>query len=433
MKDFSKGFNGVSADMIKAAADIAKQSARTANEAKQQDAAKMAARYESVRPATNVESGSRPVERMYASMKPTHLNPVGETIASRVAALSEGATIVTPKPMKAVTKHETLPHDSYLLEPKVKMAKPLKKIPADEAVLTDEDKAKLAEILASIEEKKLDAVGKEDHDVNNDGKTNSTDSYLKNRRKAISANIKEDETVEEGWDDMVKSAKDTLKDKPKPNGGAGMKQGTRYGGGKQKDGEEKKEKEEANEGAMVDKIKSFAKKALEKAGGGTDADQLKRLQKNMGVAQTGKKPEMKEEVEQLDELSPTTLGSYVKKATSDVRMNTNMARNTTGSQSDKFAAKAWKREDNVGKAVDRITKPAMKEEKDTPGQEHVCAVHVKHAKLGEGKTLFSQHAEPAADGSIAWYDVMFAEGIERVETKDLEIIEAMSHGNHKKK
>lgn len=37
---------------------------------------------------------------------------------------------------------------------------------------------------------KLDPVGKEDADVNNDGKVNKTDKYLKNRRKAISKNIK---------------------------------------------------------------------------------------------------------------------------------------------------------------------------------------------------------------------------------------------------
>jgi len=35
--------------------------------------------------------------------------------------------------------------------------------------------------------KKLDPVGKEDADVNNDGKVDSTDGYLKNRRKAIGA------------------------------------------------------------------------------------------------------------------------------------------------------------------------------------------------------------------------------------------------------
>ena len=37
---------------------------------------------------------------------------------------------------------------------------------------------------------KLDAVGQEDDDVNNDGKVDGTDSYLLNRRKVISKKIK---------------------------------------------------------------------------------------------------------------------------------------------------------------------------------------------------------------------------------------------------
>lgn len=47
------------------------------------------------------------------------------------------------------------------------------------------------------------------------------------------------EGVEESWDDMLKYVKD--KNKPQPSGGAGKKQGTRYGGSKQK--EDKKEEE----------------------------------------------------------------------------------------------------------------------------------------------------------------------------------------------
>ena len=38
---------------------------------------------------------------------------------------------------------------------------------------------------------KLDPVGKEDADINNDGKVDKTDDYLRNRRKAISKAIKE--------------------------------------------------------------------------------------------------------------------------------------------------------------------------------------------------------------------------------------------------
>jgi hypothetical protein len=40
-------------------------------------------------------------------------------------------------------------------------------------------------------DEKLDAVGKEDDDINNDGKVDKTDKYLSNRRKAIAKNIKE--------------------------------------------------------------------------------------------------------------------------------------------------------------------------------------------------------------------------------------------------
>lgn len=470
MKDFSKGLNGISADMLKSVAQISAESRQKATEQAQQHKQGLAGRFESFRPvpADQIEKTPRAIERVYAGMAPAYKAEQNEeTLAERVAAL------------KTTTKHQPIPHDSVLLEPKITLKGGAKrKMEAESTEITDEDKAFLEQLNT---EAKHDPVGKEDADVNNDGKVNSSDSYLKNRRQAISAMIKKkgmkeetEQPVEEGWDDMVKAAKDSMKNGPKPNGGAGVKKGTRYGGSKQNDTEEKNEKSEKNEA-----------------------------------------------VEQIDELSPATLGSYVKKATSDVRMNTNMARNTTGKQSDKFAAKAWKREDNVGKAVDRITKeeveqidelspqtasnylnkrvsqhnPNMntpetnardakvargirgaisrehgygpdkgaenkvtgrfeyrkkvgathvfnKEEaeqieekklRDTPGQEHMCAVHVKHSKLGEGKTLFSQHAEPDADGYIAWYDVMFAEEILRVNTKELEIIVSESHMNHKKK
>jgi hypothetical protein len=41
----------------------------------------------------------------------------------------------------------------------------------------------------------------------------------------------------EGWDDMMKAVKE--RNKPQPNGGSGVKQGSRYGGSKQKDEPEK--------------------------------------------------------------------------------------------------------------------------------------------------------------------------------------------------
>ena len=55
---------------------------------------------------------------------------------------------------------------------------------------------------------KLDPVGQEDDDINNDGKVDKTDKYLKNRRKAVSKAIgksKKKGKVDE--DAMKKSAK----------------------------------------------------------------------------------------------------------------------------------------------------------------------------------------------------------------------------------
>ena len=49
----------------------------------------------------------------------------------------------------------------------------------------------IAEAYQSVYEKKLDPVGKEDGDVNNDGKKDSTDSYLMNRRNAIEKSMKD--------------------------------------------------------------------------------------------------------------------------------------------------------------------------------------------------------------------------------------------------
>ena len=55
-------------------------------------------------------------------------------------------------------------------------------------------------------------------------------------KKMKDKDCKEETAVEEGWDDMLKAVKE--KQKPQPNGGSGKKQGTAYGGSKQKDTKE---------------------------------------------------------------------------------------------------------------------------------------------------------------------------------------------------
>lgn len=136
------------------------------------------------------------------------------------------------------------------------------------------------------------------------------------------------------------------------------------------------------------------------------------------------KPAAKEGLKKMMGESTIEEGQYVP---SDVHIN----------PLEKFAKVKEKAHNAAVEKAKQMAKQRMnKEEKDTPGNgyEHQCAIHVKHAKLGEGKTLFSQHAEPAEDGSIAWYDVMFEHGIEKkVPTLDLEVLVSESHMNHKKR
>ncbi len=75
----------------------------------------------------------------------------------------------------------------------------------DENMVVTDDPAKaealakkgvMVKLVDSVDEK-LDPVGKEDDDINNDGKVNKTDKYLANRRKAVAKAMKK-ENLEEG-------------------------------------------------------------------------------------------------------------------------------------------------------------------------------------------------------------------------------------------
>ena len=83
------------------------------------------------------------------------------------------------------------------------------------------------------------------------------------------------------------------------------------------------------------------------------------------------KKDVKEEVEQIDELSKKTLGSYVNKAAKDSRIHGQIAtdfentadkarkqskRDSFERLNRKYLEKAWKREDGIKKAVDKLTK-----------------------------------------------------------------------------
>ncbi len=74
--------------------------------------------------------------------------------------------------------------------------------PTDKAFRDSEKTAKKEEVEYVEEKKKLDPVGKEDGDVDNDGDKDSSDSYLLKRRAAVSAAIKAKKgTKKEGYSD----------------------------------------------------------------------------------------------------------------------------------------------------------------------------------------------------------------------------------------
>ena len=84
--------------------------------------------------------------------------------------------------------------ESYKVEPpkeKLKTDRNMFNIPKDEQEAARERlRAKAAKKREQMKSEALDPVGKEDGDVNNDGKKDSTDSYLMKRRKAIANAMK---------------------------------------------------------------------------------------------------------------------------------------------------------------------------------------------------------------------------------------------------
>jgi len=76
----------------------------------------------------------------------------------------------------------------------------------DKLVAGGMEKSKAGAIATSkAMSEKLDPVGKEDEDINNDGKVDKTDRYLDNRRKVIA------KTMKEGDDHEVSMAQASLK------------------------------------------------------------------------------------------------------------------------------------------------------------------------------------------------------------------------------
>lgn len=101
-------------------------------------------------------------------------------------------------------------------------------------------------------------------------------------------------------------------------------------------------------------------------------------------------------------------------------------------------AKAIERENPnmpMGKKMAIATATAKKvaEQAESIEETHYCAKHVYSDLFGEGLVVEGEHADPAEDGSIEWYNVKFDHGVEKVFTEDVKIMFAEYHMNHKRK
>lgn len=136
---------------------------------------------------------------------------------------------------------------------------------------------------------------------------------------------------------------------------------------------------------------------------------------------------------QIDELSKLTVASYMtgvaKKTPEEQKPSREQGMETASKKLNKpKAVKVAATEEVVDEAKELNTANA------NDARAHDCAKHVVHEQWGVGETVPTMHAEPDAEGNIAWYDVMFEHGIEhRVATSDLEITLSETHVHKKSK
>ena len=202
------------------------------------------------------------------------------------------------------------------------------------------------------------AYNNSDHKPYSEPMRNKVHKGQENRNKGIKRAVNKltresVEQIEEGWDDMLKSVKD--KNGPQPNGGSGKKQGTRYGGGKQKEDESEKRKE-----------------------------------KN-------------ESVEQIDELSKTTLNNYVDAAKQDNKDHADSRRSGDEHEAKWAKDRMVKRSTGMGAAKQRLNKESTMDEEVQKDIVKMGAKEIKHANVKD-KQNDQEVMEPHSQGEADFLD-----------------------------
>ena len=229
------------------------------------------------------------------------------------------------------------------------------------------------------------ALGKfkhrKDKDIDNDGDVDSSDKYLHARRNAVTKAIHKEEVEE--LDEISRdtarsyinkaSAHKTTGETPKKDRSSGVELAGKkaYGiGGKAKVNatEEVEQIDELSKktlGSYVKKATGDAVTKAYKAGDVRDKDSgknyMKALGRQIGISKATTKL-AKEEVEELDEISKKTLGSYVKKASYDAASNAaKFGANEPDKKGGSAFVKAHNRLRGITKATDRLTKEEVEQ------------------------------------------------------------------------
>jgi len=182
------------------------------------------------------------------------------------------------------------------------------------------------------------------------------------------------------------------------------------------DGSKKYKKAEASHKAAQDaRAKLIAQYAKEKK------DETKLYGKGGKVVAKRKWSPVKEEIEQIDELSKKILGSYVKKAAKDIEDLSSDAefygRNSQYQEFDKTRAKIRQRHAGVGKAVRRMTKEEI-EQIDEAGQaklERLGKAYDK-ARIGSRGVLNPENKKRLGDAYFKMRDKVLDKRKKRIES-----------------
>ena len=129
--------------------------------------------------------------------------------------------------------------------------------------------------------------------------------------------------------------------------------------------------------------------------------------------------QVKEEVEQIEEISKATIGSYIKKATTDSTISRKIAtdfehraknsrkqdmKDANTSVANQFKDKSWKRQDNINKAVDRLTKEEVElheaNHREFASQGKMHPDMAKHMNVGDHMDYYEPKTGDKVHGKV---------------------------------